>query len=155
MKCMVISDLAGVVGSVAAISVASLSALTSDVPPESALPISEIAAILEERESGVLTQIEFDDQAWEAELNVGPRSGVKIYINPSDGSEIQRRDDARDEQPPSNAMALSQILKNLQDQNFGLIYEVEFDDGYWEIEAKRDGADVEIKINPMTGEPKR
>lgn len=155
MRGVMVSDLAGIAASMVIATAAGWNVSPTDVPPESALPISEIVAILEDRESGVLTQIEFDDRVWEAQLNVGPASGVRIEIDPSDGSEIRRHDDERAEQPPANAMALSEILNDLENQDFGLIYDVEFDDGYWEIEAKREGTDVKIKIDPVTGEPKR
>ena len=61
-------------------------------------------------------------------------------------------------QPPENALPLSEVLANLEAQGEVAYFdEVEWDsDGYWEIEYYRaDGAKVEIKIDPVSGEPRR
>lgn len=60
--------------------------------------------------------------------------------------------------PPSDALPLSEILRGLE-QSGEVAYfdEIEWDnDGYWEIEYVRpDGAKVEVKIDPRSGEPRR
>lgn len=61
-------------------------------------------------------------------------------------------------QPPADAMPLSQIIAALEAQgDVAWIKEVDWDDdGYWEIEYRREGGgDVEIKIDPVSGEPRR
>jgi hypothetical protein len=60
--------------------------------------------------------------------------------------------------PPSNAKPLSEIIKSLEDSgNVTYFDEVEWDDdGYWEVQYYRpDGSKVEIKVDPVSGEPRR
>ena len=60
--------------------------------------------------------------------------------------------------PPANARALSEILSQLETGgDVAWFDEVEWDDdGYWEIEYVRaDGARVELRVDPVTGEPLR
>ena len=61
-------------------------------------------------------------------------------------------------QPPADAMPLSQIIASIEGQaDFGYIKEVDWDDdGYWEVEYyTRDGRKVDVRLDPMTGEPRR
>lgn len=63
-----------------------------------------------------------------------------------------------DRTPPTDALTLSAIVAGLETQyDVQFIDEIEWDDdGYWEVEFfTRDGAKVELKINPVTGEPRR
>lgn len=60
--------------------------------------------------------------------------------------------------PPADALPLSTIVSGLESQyDIQFIDEIEWDDdGYWEVEFfTKDGAKVELKINPVTGEPRR
>ncbi|WP_248309931.1 PepSY domain-containing protein [Bosea sp. WAO] len=60
--------------------------------------------------------------------------------------------------PPQNAKPLSQIVAGIEGvSGFASIKEVEWDnDGYWEIEyLKADGSRVEVKIDPVTGSPRK
>jgi hypothetical protein len=60
--------------------------------------------------------------------------------------------------PPSDAQPLSQILQTLEQQgDVAYFDEVDRDDdGYWEIEyVNRNGAEVEIKLDPVSGQPRR
>ena len=60
--------------------------------------------------------------------------------------------------PPEEALPLSEIVAGLESSfDIHFIDEIEWDeDGYWEIEMfTRDGAKVEVKIDPVTGEVRR
>jgi hypothetical protein len=60
--------------------------------------------------------------------------------------------------PPSDARPLSQIIKVLEDSgNVAYFDEIEWDnDGYWEIEYRRpDGSSVKVKIDPVSGQPRK
>ena len=66
---------------------------------------------------------------------------------------------AADTPPPADAMKLSAVITALEERvgdQLGYIDEVEWDDdGYWEIEYKgTDGASTEVKLDPVTGEPR-
>lgn len=61
-------------------------------------------------------------------------------------------------EPPADARPLSEIVTALEDaDDVSHFDEIEWDDdGYWEIEYVRgDGSRVEVKIDPVSGEPRR
>lgn len=65
---------------------------------------------------------------------------------------------AADTPPPEGALPLSQVIAALEAADeVHWIDEVEWDDdGYWEVEYyTRDGRKVEVRLDPMTGEPRR
>jgi hypothetical protein len=58
-----------------------------------------------------------------------------------------------DEQPPAGAKPLSEIIKALEDQNIGVITEVELDGGVWKIEVHHpDGSESDLKVDPISGQ---
>lgn len=63
-----------------------------------------------------------------------------------------------DAPPPPGALPLSQVIALLEAEG-GIAYidEVEWDDdGYWEVEyLTSDGRKVEVKLDPLTGLPRR
>ncbi|PVA12042.1 PepSY domain-containing protein [Pelagivirga sediminicola] len=64
---------------------------------------------------------------------------------------------AKDTPPPADAMKLSEVISALEERvgdELSHIDEIDWDeDGYWEIEYVRtDGAQVEVKIDPTTGD---
>jgi len=61
-----------------------------------------------------------------------------------------------DRYPPPNAKKLSEIVAKVeQRQDFRYISEIDWDDGAYEITYyTTDKAKVEIRYNPVTGEPK-
>lgn len=66
--------------------------------------------------------------------------------------------EARDLQPPADAMPLSQILAKIEQRaDFRYVDEVEWDDdGYYELEYRtKDGGAVKLKLDPRTGEVRR
>ncbi|MFN7002157.1 MAG: PepSY domain-containing protein [Roseinatronobacter sp.] len=63
-----------------------------------------------------------------------------------------------DRTPPPDALPLSTIVAALEARfDIQFIDEIEWDDdGYWEVEFfTNDGAKVELKIDPVSGEPRR
>jgi len=57
-----------------------------------------------------------------------------------------------DDQPPSGARPLSGILASLEDTDVGVITKAEFDDGYWEIKAVKNGQRTKLYVHPDTGQ---
>jgi hypothetical protein len=60
--------------------------------------------------------------------------------------------------PPNDARPLSEIIASIEATgDIAWFDEIEWDDdGYWEIEYYRpDGAKVEMKIDPVSGQPHR
>lgn len=123
-----------------------------DRPPADAAPVSRIVAALVQREPGaIVTAIEFDDNAWEADARLGD-AWWTIDLSPKDGAEVRRRKtDAADELPPQNAKPLAEVLAALESEGVGVIEEVEFDDGLWNVEARKNGRKTTVKVDPVTG----
>ncbi|WP_040708303.1 PepSY domain-containing protein [Oceanibaculum indicum] len=66
--------------------------------------------------------------------------------------------EARDMQPPADAMPLSQIVAKIEQRpDFRYIDDLEWDDdGYYEIEYRtKEGGEVRLKLDPKTGEARR
>ena len=61
-----------------------------------------------------------------------------------------------DTPPPANAQPLSRIIATVEGsaQNLAFIEDVSWDDdGYWEVEYRTtDGREVEIRVDPVTGQ---
>ncbi|MBL8548233.1 MAG: PepSY domain-containing protein [Hyphomonadaceae bacterium] len=59
----------------------------------------------------------------------------------------------QDALPPANAKPLSEIIRALEESGYRQITEVEFEDGEWEIEARRAGGEeVGLRVDPVSGE---
>ncbi len=120
-------------------------------PPPNSKPLSLILKSVEEQESGSISEAEFDDGLWE--VKVCATDGCqKLYINPKSGKEKRRKRTGSDEIPPANAMALSTIIQSVEARKLGTITDVEFDDGFWDVELLKRGHEIELVIDPMTGE---
>jgi len=62
-----------------------------------------------------------------------------------------------DRTPPPDSLPMSTIVAGLEERySIQFIDEIEWDDdGYWEVEFyTTDGAKIELKINPVTGQPR-
>ncbi len=125
-----------------------------ELPPPGGLPLSAILKSVEEQKLGLITEAEFDDGLWEVKVC---DTGVcqKLYIDPRSGEEKRRRKTESDETPPADAMPLSLIVHSLEGRGLGIIQEVEFDDGYWEVELRRDGRKIKLAVDPRTAETRR
>ncbi|MDG6025918.1 MAG: PepSY domain-containing protein [Candidatus Brocadia sp.] len=125
--------------------------LADEKPPRGSKPLSVIIKSVEEQELGSISECEFDDGRWE--VKVCAIDGCKkLYINPKSGKEMRRKSTHADEMPPENALVLSTIIESVEARKLGTITEVEYDDGFWDFELLKRGQDVELIIDPMTGE---
>lgn len=125
-----------------------------ELPPPGSLPLSTILRGVEERALGTIAEAEFDDGRWEVKV-CDAGTCQKLYIDPASGEEKRRRRADPDEVPPANAMHLSAVVRSVEAREPGVITEVEFDDGYWEVELRRDGRKVKPWIDPTTGALRR
>ncbi len=122
----------------------------ADVPPTNAMPLSSIIGSLETGDYGVIKSIEFDDGLWEAE--VCKDTCTKLYIQPQSGAVTRtEQEDAESELPQQGGVPLSKIVASLEEQKVGVITEVEFDDGFWEVEIRKNGTKRKLNIDPNTG----
>ncbi|GHU46095.1 hypothetical protein AGMMS50289_18700 [Betaproteobacteria bacterium] len=137
-----------------------LSAWAGDVPPADSKPLSEILKAVEQQKLGVISESEFDNDFWE--LNDGfwkvkvCNAGAcqKLYIDPKSGTEKRRRKTDSDDIAPTDAMPLSAIVQAVEASGLGIITEVEFDDGYWKLELRKDARKIKLALDPRTGAPR-
>ena len=130
-------------------------AWAGELPPPGSKPLSALLKSLEGQELGVFTSTEFDEGWWEIKVC---KAGAcqKLYIDPKSGEEKRRRQaDSHDELPPANAKPLSAIVQSIEDRGLGAIREIEFDEGFWEVELRRDGRNIKLYVDPRTGETRR
>jgi uncharacterized membrane protein YkoI len=133
-----------------------LSAVTAaragEAPPTDGKPVSEILKSVEGQNAGAVTGVEFDDGLWEVEVNKDGKAAT-LYIDPKTAAVNRRQDDADadDALPPQDGKPLSEIAKSVEDQQAGVITEIEFDDGSWEVEVSKDGKKVKLDVDPRTG----
>lgn len=53
--------------------------------------------------------------------------------------------------PPADGKALSEIVKAVEALKLGVITEVEFDDGFWEVELHSDSNETTLYLDPKAG----
>ena len=119
----------------------------NDLPPMGSKPLSIILRSVEEQKLGVIREAEFDHGLWEVEVcDVG--ACQELYIDPMSGKEKGRRKSDIGEMPPANAMPISMIVQSIEDSKAGVITEVEFEDGFWEVELRKEGRKIKLNIDP-------
>lgn len=57
--------------------------------------------------------------------------------------------------PPKDGKPLSEIVKSVDDKKIGVMTEVEFDDGLWEVELHKGTAETKLYIDPKSGKVNR
>jgi hypothetical protein len=129
-------------------------AWAGELPPPGSKPLSAILKSVEGQLLGVITSTDFDDGCWEIKV-CKARACQKLYLDPRSGEEKRRRNADSDEIPPANAMLLSTIIQSVEASGLGTITEVDFDDGFWEVELRKDGQKIKQAIDPRTGETRR
>ncbi len=113
--------------------------------------MSEIVRSLEEADLGVITEVEFDNGVWEVDT-IKDGHWMELHVDPQTGQVLRRESkDGDDDIPPGEGMRLSSIIRSVEDQNLGRIVEVEFDDGYWEVEIRDGSRRIKLDIDPQTG----
>ncbi|MGQ3685280.1 MAG: PepSY domain-containing protein [Candidatus Loosdrechtia sp.] len=129
-------------------------AKAGEVPTPGSKPLSEILKTVEEMNIGVITEAEFDDGIWEMKV-CDAGTCQKLYIAPESGKETRRRKTEAGEIPPPSALPLSTVIRSVEASVPGIIKEVEFEDGFWEVELRKDGQKIKLTIDPGTGEARR
>lgn len=129
-------------------------ALAGEIPPPGSKPLSLILKSVEERKLGSIAEAEFDDGLWEAKV-CGAAGCQKLYLDPRTGDEKRRRKTDSDEIPPADSMPISTIIQSIEARGMGTVTEVDFDDGLWEVELRKDRQKIKLVVDPMTGETRR
>ena len=113
--------------------------------------LSAILKSVEEKEKGIITKAAYDEGLWEVKI-CETGNCQKIYIDPVTWKEIRRRATEGKNVPPANSLSMTVIVKNIEGLNAGKIKEVEFDNGNWKAEVKKDGKKNKLYFDPLTGE---
>ncbi|MCF6156553.1 MAG: PepSY domain-containing protein [Candidatus Brocadia sp.] len=129
-------------------------ALAGEILPPGNKPLSLILKSVEERKLGSITEAEFEDGLWEVKI-CGAAACQKLYLDPRTGDEKRRRKTDSDEIPLANAMSISTIIQSIEARGMGTVIEVDFDDGFWEVELRKDRQKMKLVVDPMTGETRR
>ncbi len=124
-------------------------ALAGDRPAGEFKPLEEIAESLE-KSGYVIVEAEMDDGRWEVDVQKGDES-YELHIDPLTGKTISKHRD--DNRPASigQAIRLTKLLKDVSALGYRPIVSAEFKRGQWEVEAYKDRAKRELKIEAKNG----
>ena len=143
------------IASICSLLLAPLAATAAPSDAPAAKPLSTILGSVEQRKIGSISEAEWDDGLWEVKVCTSRTSCRELYIDPWTGTTIRDRRSGPGEIRPANAMAISKIVASIESSHSGMIRELEFDDGFWEI-ALRDGLRrTSLMVDPMTGKTTR
>jgi len=120
--------------------------------------LSAIVKGLEDQSLGTIHDIEREASHWEVSIATGDGQ-FNLRLDPRTGEERGRSTESEreDDLPPRDAMPLSQVLERVENEHArgAEIREVEFDDGWWESELRREGRKMELDLDPRTGDRRR
>ncbi len=126
----------------------------SELPPLDGIPLSIILKSVEEQKLGVIREADFDHGLWEVKV-CDSSACQKLFIDPISGAEKGRRKADIGEMPPANATPISVIVQSIEARRLGVIGEVEFEHGFWEIQLIKEGRKNKLYADPKSGEIKR
>jgi uncharacterized membrane protein YkoI len=128
-------------------------AITIDAVAQAEKPLSEIIRSIEDQRLGVITEADLDHGRWEVEVHKDARK-TTLYLDPKTGTVDRRKEraDSHEVLPPQDARPLSELIKSVEDQKLGPVTEVDYDDGFWEVEVRKGGTKTKLDIDPKTGE---
>jgi len=112
--------------------------------PAGNLSTTDVIRLVEGAGYSNVREIEFDDGLWDVEATAADGRSVDLKIDPANGEIID----------PFAAPSLSaaDIASRLQSQGFSNVRDIEFDDGYYDVEATGpDGRHVDLKVHARDG----
>lgn len=142
-----------------------------ELPPKGALPLSAVAVALEAAGHVPVLEIELEGDVWDVdflrdgaewEATVDPLSGEILSVRSEAETEAaeetetgepeDEEDEAAAEPPPEGALPLSGVLTFVETKQCVPVFEVELEEGVWDIDCLREGEPWELEIDPLTGE---
>lgn len=112
--------------------------------PAGNLTTTDVIQLVERAGYTHVRDVEFDDGLWDVEATTADGRSVDLKIDPDNGEIID----------PFAAPSLSaaDVASRLQSQGFSNVRDIEFDDGYYDVEATGpDGRNVDLKVHPRDG----
>lgn len=119
------------------------------------MPLSVLLRSLEEKAYGIPVEAEFDDGYWKVTV-CKPDACRRAHVDPRTAEEMRwRRAHHHYGLPPEGALPLSAVVQIVESRGLGMIEEVEFDNGAWKFDLRREGRKHRLYIDPGTGETRR
>jgi uncharacterized membrane protein YkoI len=112
--------------------------------------LREIVTTLERDGYAPITEVSLDRGRWEIDA-YKDGAAIELHVDPASGRVLARHPERGDRRPPANAKALSQILADLEAAGYTQIRGVSLERQGWEVEAIRNGAQRELRVDSVTG----
>jgi hypothetical protein len=115
-----------------------------DVPPSNGQSLAAIVQSVEQNGLGVIQSIEYEREWWQLsgswEIKTCKERCLRLRIDPKSGKEVHRKSyDLEQELPPVNTQGPSVIATSFERGKLGVITEIEFEDGVWQVEFRENG----------------
>jgi len=112
-----------------------------DLPPAKARSLSDILSAVERKGLGAVAGVEYEREWWQLtgrwEVRVCAQECLELTIDPQTGQEMTRKPaDAENGVPPQNAASPTQITRVFEQRGLGVILEMEFAHGAWQVEFR-------------------
>jgi hypothetical protein len=112
-----------------------------DLPPRDSQSLVSILQSVERKGLGVIQSAEYERVWWRIsgvwEIVACKDRCMELHIDPKSGQEVHRKsEELKDELPPPNAQSPSAIAKAFEVSNRGLITEIEFENGAWQLKFR-------------------
>jgi undecaprenyl-diphosphatase len=129
---------AGILFISATVLVGGLATRMLDVPPRGGHSVGSILLSVEQQGLGIIHSAEYERDWWRMsgvwEVTACKDRCMELHIDPMTGLELRRKaEKLKDELPSPNAQSPSAIARSFEVSNAGVITEIEFEDGAWEI----------------------
>lgn len=105
---------------------------------------------------GIVIAQDLDDdrKTWDVDILAGDKvHDIKVTIADGTAKEEETEDlDDDDRAAGAAQVRIEQAIEKALEDTPGVVDDVSWDDGRWEVEVEADGKDVELTIDPATGE---
>ncbi len=124
-------------------------ALAGDRPAAESKPLGEIAESLE-KSGYVVVEAEMESGRWEVDVQKGDES-FELHIDAQTGETISKQQDDTKPVAIGQAIRLTKLLNDVSELGYTSIVSAELKRGRWEVEAYKDQAKRELKIDARNG----
>ena len=114
-----------------------------DLPPPNGVTLETILRSVEQKNLGTMRSIEYERKWWQRtgvwQLDVCRDACLKLDIDPRSGAEVRRKSadgPAAHAMPPPSTQGLAAVVRSFTDRNSGVIMEIEFEHGAWQIKYR-------------------
>lgn len=130
---------------IAAVLLVTASAMAGGALAQDAMTQAQVRATLEAQGYTKVNDVKFEDGVWKADARSANGNRVDVRLNPATGEVF-----------PDELVATlgeADVRAKLAVAGYTNVHDVDYEDGIWNAEADDpEGKDVELKIDPDTGE---